>query len=293
MKHSIIAAMVLVVFTCCHAGMCLASGSYDLVQHVPGGVINWTGLFVEAKGSGTTPPAEKNPAAGWETALQRAERDAYRGMVTAFRQLRLSGNWRVKDLVDKNDQMLAKIERLMQSAEVSDIIYSSEGTVEVVRRMQIPGALSQLILPEYIVQLEMKNLGERLSVEPDNEVFTGLVIDARGVDFEPAMCFSVYDETGREVYGPAYVSREFVVRKGMCSYFKNMAAVEGSRRAGPRPLTVKALKTRRPGGTQLVISNTDAARLRSTVDNLFFLRRCRVIVVRDAFDSDENRKAGP
>lgn len=291
MRRCLIATVLLVLAVCCHAGMSRAEGTYDLVQQVPGGIINWTGLFVEAKGLGTTPSANSNTAAGWETALRRAERDAYKGLVKAFKQLRISGRWRVKDIVYKNDQMLAKIERLMQSAEVSDIVYSSDGTVEVVRRMPIPGALSQLILPEYIVQLEMKNLGGRLSAELDNEAFTGLVIDARGVDFEPAMCVAVYDESGREVYGPAYVSREFVVRSGMCSYFKDMDAVKGSRRAGPRPLTVKALKVQTPGAAHFVISNTDASRLRSTLDHLFFLRRCRVIVVREPFE--EKGKAGP
>ncbi|MCF8109902.1 MAG: hypothetical protein K9J85_00285 [Desulfobacteraceae bacterium] len=291
MRRCVIATVLLAAFVCCHAGMSLAGDTHELVQQVPGGLINWTGLFVEARGFGTTPPAKSNTATGWETALRLAERDAYTGLVKAFKQLRLSGHWRVKDIVDKNDQMLAKIERLMQSAAVSDIIYSSDGTVEVVRRMPLPGALSQLILPEYIVQLEMKNLGGRLSAELDNEAFTGLVIDARGVNLEPSMCFEVYDETGREVYGPAYVSREFVVQKGMCSYFTDMAAVEESRRAGPRPLVVKALKAQPPAGTQLVISNTDASRLRSTVDHLFFLRRCRVIVVGHPFQ--EKNEAGP
>lgn len=290
MRRCLITTVLLALAVCCHAGMSRAEGTYDFVQQVPGGIVNWTELFVEAKGLGTKPSANSNTAAGWETALRRAERDAYTGLVKAFRQLRLSGRWRVKDIVDKNDQILAKIERLMQSAEVSDIIYSTDGTVEVVRRMPIPGALSQLILPEYIVQLEMKNLGGRLSAELDNEAFTGLVIDARGVDLEPSMCFEVYDETGREVYGPAYVSREFVVQKGMCSYFTDMAAVEESRRAGSRPLVVKALKSQPPAGTQLVISNTDASRLHSTLDHLFFLRRCRVIVVRDPFQ--KNKEAG-
>ncbi len=291
MKHCIIAAVLLIAFVGFHAGRSMAAGPYDLVQQVPGGVINWTGLFVEARGFGTTPPEKSNTAQGWQTALRRAERNAYTSLVKAFRQLRLSGHWRVGDIVDRNDQMLAKIERLMQSAEVRDVAYSSDGTVEVVRRMPIPGALLQLILPEYIVQLEMKNLGGRISVELENEAFTGLVIDARGVDFEPAMCFAVYDQSGREVYGPAYVSREFVVQKGMCSYFTDMAAVKESRRVGPRPLTVKALKAQTPSTSNIVISNTDASSLRSTLDHLLFLRRCRVIVVRDPFR--ENSEAGP
>jgi len=133
------------------------------------------------------------------------------------------------------------------------------------------------------VQLEIKNLGQA-SPDSENEGFTGLVVDARGVDVRPAMCFTVFDESGRDVYGPAYVSREFVVQKGMCGYVTDISAAEKSDQVGHNPLVVKALSARRPAGTDLVISSTDASRLRGAVQNLFFLRECRVIVVRRPFE---------
>ncbi len=289
MKRIFPATAMLVFLLWCHSGMCGPDDTYDLVEPVGSGSINWSRLFVEAEGFGTSSQEAYNTPAGWETALRRAERDAYRGLIEAFMALRLSAHWRVGDVALKNDRVLAKIERLVQTAEVRDIVYSSEGTVEVIRRMPISGALSQLILPEYIVQLEMKNLGGRSSGNKDNDSFTGLILDARGIDIEPAMCFSVHDEGGREVYGPAYVSREFVVQHGMCSYAVDMAAVEKSSRVGPRPLTVKAIKAQPSGGPNIIISNTDASRLRSAVEHLVFLRQCRVIVVRDPF----REEAGP
>ena len=43
------------------------------------------------------------------------------------------------------------------------------------------------------------------------------IIDAKGLNAKPAMSPKVVDENGQEVYGSAYVSREFAVQQGMKS----------------------------------------------------------------------------
>lgn len=280
----------LVLFLAILCPACIAwADSTDLVQSVPSGQINWTRRAVEAKGIGTALPEVSNTPTGWEMAAMNAKRHAYINLLETVRHLRLSGRWQLGDVVEGNDQMMAKIEQSLKSAPIEDIVYSSDGAVEVTRSMPIGGSLAQLMLPEYIVQLEMKNIG-RSSPDMEDADFTGLIVDARGVDVAPSMCFAIFDEGGREVYGSAYVSREFVVQRGMCGYATNMSAVEENERVGDNPLVVKALKAKPSGGTNIVISNTDASRLHSAVENLFFLRECRVIVVRRPF---ENEKAGP
>ena len=284
-----IRTLVLFLAMLCPAWIAWA-GPADLVQSVPGGQINWTRRIVQAKGIGAALPEVSNTPAGWEMAAMNAKRHAYVNLLETVKHLRLSDRWQVGDVFAGNDQMMAKVEQLLKSAPIEDLVYSSDGTVEVTRSMPIAGSLAQLILPEYIVQLEMKNLGQS-SPDMEEADFTGLVVDARGVDVSPSMCFAIFDEGGREVYGSAYVSREFVVQRGMCGYTSNMSAVKKNERVGENPLVVKALNVKPPGGTNIVISNTDASRLRGSVENLFFLRECRVLVVRRPFA--ENKKAGP
>jgi len=52
-------------------------------------------------------------------------------------------------------------------------------------------------------------------------------------------------------------------------------------RVRPNPLIVKGLKTKSPGRSVIVVSNADAAKLRSASEHLSFLRQCRVIIVVD------------
>ena len=88
-------------------------------------------------------------------------------------------------------------------------------------------------------------------------------------------------ENGEEVYGSAYVSREFAVQHGMAGYARDLEAGKASARVSDRPFTVKGLRTTVPGGSDFVVSNSDAAKIRSSSENLSFLRKCRVVIVLD------------
>jgi hypothetical protein len=91
----------------------------------------------------------------------------------------------------------------------------------------------------------------------------------------------IFDEYGQEVYGPGYVSREFVVQEGMAGYAKDLTAAQTNPRVTEEPFTVKGLRTEGPGRSNIVISNADAAKIRSASENLSFLKKCRVMIVLD------------
>jgi hypothetical protein len=48
-----------------------------------------------------------------------------------------------------------------------------------------------------------------------------------------------------------------------------------------RPVTIKALRTAGAAKCDMVISDSDAAKLTSAAENLSFLQKCRVMVVLD------------
>jgi hypothetical protein len=91
----------------------------------------------------------------------------------------------------------------------------------------------------------------------------------------------ILDERGQEVYGSAYVSREYAVQQGMAGYAKDLTASQTNPRVTDQPLTVKGLRTEGPGQSNLVISNADADQIRGASENLSFLKKCRVMIVLD------------
>ena len=115
-----------------------------------------------------------------------------------------------------------------------------------------------------------------------------MIVDVRGIPITPCMAPRVCDENGKEVFGSAYASREFAVQYGMTGYLSDLDAATRNPRVADRPLIIKGLRTDVAGRTDIVVSNTDAARLRSAFENLAFLRQCRVLIVMDA--QDPNKK---
>ena len=108
-----------------------------------------------------------------------------------------------------------------------------------------------------------------------------MVVDSRGLKTRPAMSPKIIDENGQEVYGSAYVSREFAVQQGMSGYAKDLQKAMNNERVASNPLVVKGIKTNEQGHSNVVISNADASKIKSSSDNLSFLKKCRVMIVVD------------
>ena len=114
-----------------------------------------------------------------------------------------------------------------------------------------------------------------------SEIFTGMVVDARNIQALPVLAPKILDENLEEVFGPAFVSREYAVQHGMVRYTTDLLEAKLHPRVSVHPLIVKALKSILPGRCDFIISNADAAKLRSASEHLLFMRECRVVIVLD------------
>jgi hypothetical protein len=169
-----------------------------------------------------------------------------------------------------------------------------DGKVELAVKIQLYGGLAQLMLPMDIRQVETIRAVSKVTSRPGNgqktrgsdalnvteERYTGLVVDARGLDVQPALIPVLVDENYQEVYGAAFVSREYAVQNGLSGYSRSMGETD-HRRVGKSPLFVKGLHKASGGLCDIVISNADAAKLRSASAHLAFLKQCRVVILLD------------
>jgi hypothetical protein len=233
-------------------------------------------------------------------ALRAAQLDAYRNLLEIVKGVRINSETLVEDFMVKTDVIKSQVEGMVKGAQVVKKEYLSDGSVEVTVHMSLNGGFAQLVLPAEIQQVEkvrpIQEVGktpppqpvEPLAPEtqavaptPEAVIYTGLVIDARGIEARPAMSPKIVDETGREVYGSAYVSREFAVQQGMTGYAKDLTAAQQNTRVTNDPLTIKGLKTEGPGKSDIVVSDADAGKVLSSSENLSFLQKCRVMIVLD------------
>jgi hypothetical protein len=265
-------------------------------QIVDNGRIDWTEGVIQATGIGAPPEKFYGKPQAVPMAVRAAQLDAYRRLLEVTKGVRVDSQTVVEDDAVKSDIINSQVEGMVKGAQVVKKEYLSDGSVEVTLQMSLRGGFAQLMLPLEIQQVEkIRSIPETgvittpQDITPETSdiptsgarVHTGLVIDARGLGARPAMSPKIVDETGKEVYGAAYASREFAVQQGMCGYARDLTAAQQNPRVTNDPLIVKGLRTQGPGKSDIVISNADATKILSSSENLSFLQKCRVMIVLD------------
>lgn len=251
--------------------------------------IDWERGIAIAVGSGAPASSSRNAAQKNATAQRAARLDAARNVLEMIRGINLSSSSSLKDAMVENDTVESSISgRLHSLRQVGPPKYFSDGSIQI----KVEVGLRQ-VLPEELVAGEATAVPRQLA-PPSGPLesggmlnpaagYTGLVIDARGTGVLPAMAPKIYDPDGQEVYGSAYVSREWALSQGVVGYTKTLEQATASDRMqmGGRsnPAVVKAIEAKGANKADLVISKRDADTIRAIAQNQKFLGEGRVMVV--------------
>lgn len=267
----------------------LGEASGQFVETTEKGRINWSIGAIKANGLGSPDENCENENDSRKSAVEAARLDGLKNLIETIKYIRIDGENTIQDFAENTTGFMDGISHMVKNAAVVNQTFFSNGSAKVEVQLDLYGGFAQFVLPREITQVdsvktmskdapEKKKLGDgEGKTEPVK--YTGLVINAGKISAEPAMVPAVVDGKGKEIYGPAFVSREFAVQKGMSAYFKTIAAALSDERVGKNPLILKGLKVQGPGYAKIVISNKDASKLIETSDNLLFLKQCRVAIV--------------
>ncbi|MCJ7773732.1 MAG: hypothetical protein MUP22_11445 [Desulfobacterales bacterium] len=276
----------------------------DLAEKVNGGSINWKKGIILATGIKIPENGDLNIPINRQKALAAATTEAFDKLLDVVKTIKINNELKIESLDTKNKAIIEKIGHMVKNAKIVEQKYLTDGKVEVTVQMELRGGFAQLVLPEEIKQIsDIKVINSSKKNDPSidpksglinpegkKDFFTGLIIDATGINARPSMVPVVLDENGRRVYGPAFMSRESAVQYGTSEYEKEISTAKENPRVGTNPLIVKGLRVEEPGRTNIIISNTDALVLRSKSEHLTFLKKCRVIIVIDELkEQTDNR----
>ena len=291
---AIAAAMIL-----CLAGVAVGQDKVSASEWVEQignkGSVNWTDGYVEAVGIGAPPQRNIGTPQARPMALRAAQVDAYRNLLEVVNGVRVDSTTTVKDFTVESDIINTQVQGIVKGAKTMKQEYLSDGTVEVTVRMPMAGNFAAVIVPRILERRQAAPMPATpqapapaapqapaaASPASGGEVFTGLVVDARGIQARPAMSPRIIDEKGQEVYGSMNVEREYAVQQGMSGYARDLTAAQSNSRVTNSPVSVKGLKTEGAGRSDIVIANADAEKIRANGDNQSFLKKCRVMIVLD------------
>ena len=246
--------------------------------------VNWEDGVAYGLGSGA-PANWAQTAAQKNISAQRAARvDAARNLLELIKGINLTGDTTIGQSMVQDDRVSTSIQgRIAGLRLIGEPKYFSDGSVQV----KMAARLREVIPEETYLSGPPQQLGPPTQIGggaqrvDTRRTYSGLVIDARGTGVLPAMSPKVLDPEGREIYGSAYVSREFAVQQGIVGYAKEIQAAQQNDRVKGNPLVIKALEAKGPNKADIVISAEDANALREIAQNQNFMRQTRVMIVLD------------
>lgn len=247
------------------------------------GGVNWTRQIIYGKGVGVAPPSAESAEHGRALAIEAALTAARRELLSIVRRVRIDGASTVQDAMAANAVLESRMPSVVRGSQLVEVRELGGGAVEVTVALAITGEFAALVLPvggsRPPTASGSPSSGPRPPVAVPAVIYTGLVVDARGLGARPALLPKVVTEDGEEVYGFSVVDRSWAIQHGLAAYTKSLSAARSATRVANRPLTIRAVAAAGAHKTDIVVSAVDAQLLLGSGQNLAFLEKARVMVV--------------
>jgi|GEM_PF-1418407 len=121
------------------------SGGY--VQQVANGQIDWQKGYVTAVGIGAPPANPVNMAQARAMAERAATVVARRNLLEVVKGVQIDSATLVENYMVTNDVVVSQVNGFIQSSQILDTAYMSDGSVEVTVGLSLRGELTAVILP--------------------------------------------------------------------------------------------------------------------------------------------------
>lgn len=243
------------------------------------GAVNWTDQVVRATGYGAANP-NTPPGAQRAGALQAAKVVALRNLLEMVKGMNINSQTTVENAMVTSDVINTRVSGVVRNFTIVDTRYMSSGDIEV--DVEVPLSSFYELFAEMpgVIPFGMAGSAPATGVRP-NTVYTGLIVDARGLGARPALAPRIVDESGNEVYGSGQVSRDYAIQIGVVGYEKDLDRAAKNERVAGNPIVVKGVKASGANNADVVISDQDARSIREAGANLNFMEQCKVMVILD------------
>ena len=296
MKSSILTAVMVGSMTAVAPMADIPSMSVCMAEELSDtGAVKWEADIqaVEAIGIGL-PPENANKAQGRALARRAAIVDAQRNLLEEIEGVQVDAETTVQDLTIASDTIRTKVSGLLQGAKVVEERYNMDGSYEV--KIALPlygktGSVASAVLPAVTPAQAVSVPAPCLDVIPEAKQaevvqngYTGVIIDATGMDLKATFSPVIYDTNERVIYGMANIDSDFAINNGIVSYAKDVEGARAVARVGNNPLVLKAVAVR--GGknstknVNVVVTPEDGDVILLANEKSGMLKKCAVVFVK-------------
>ncbi len=237
------------------------------------GAIDWETGVVRAKGLGVPPDSVDNPTQRRAMAKRAARIVAYQRLLEITQGIKIDSRTLVKNLMVESEEIAAEVKGIVKGAQVVNEQPFSDGSFEVTVEMnlnKIEGSMPngpKIRKPEFVPSPSKP--------QPQNMNYTGLVVNAQGLDVRECLAPKIKMEDGQIVYARDLWPEAKV---GVVGYVKGISMAAMHEKVKDNPLVVKALRVEKGSETDLVINEADAQSIYLEPKNEKFLQAGKVVI---------------
>lgn len=222
--------------------------------------------------------------------------DAQRNLLERINGVQIDSETFMEDFTISSDVVRSQVSGLIKGAVITDEGENLDGSYYV--ELSVPiygrnGSIASVAIPALTANMQQQPF---VSADVNNftvqEVqaltsyeYTGVIVNAKGMDLERTFAPVIYDTDGRIIYGIQNLDKDLAITYGMVEYSESLEeAAGGNCRAGNNPLVINAVDVR--GGknsvhkVNVVVSVEDGNKVLLANDKSSMLANCAVVFVK-------------
>ena len=279
------------------ASVVIPDSAGSMLLPVASAAVQDNAMRLSADGFGVFPPGM--PAAQARISARRAAiLDAQRNLVGEIQGTQIDSETTVEMAMLKNDTIKSRISGIITGAHIVAEGIEPDGSYKVT--MSVPaygvGSVAEVAyqvlkeegklppVPEPIAKPDpvfVKTYKPPVAESAVQSRYTGIIIDATGMELTPTYSPVIKDTNGKAIYGVKNIDADYAISNGVVEYASS-TTVMGSTRAGANPLVIKAVSTygRVKNKCDVVISVEDGNRILYENESGKFLEKFAVVFKR-------------
>jgi len=252
-----------------------ADASSPLIDISDFGTVDWTTGTITAISKSESPAGA---VIGKKKTLAKRIAIAYahRHLASLINNLQVDAQTKVGDYVKSDKPLCDRLNLIIKNSNVQNITENPDGSFDVSLVVHIYGVDGLL----NAVSPTREAISESTQKQATAEGFTGLIIDARGINIKPCLDPKISDDLGRPLYGSFIkMNQNYIIQHGVVDYSMSIDDAKKSVRSGPNPLIIRAKSPDIEGGTNIVVSSIDSNNIINENQKSNFLDNHKVVIV--------------
>lgn len=246
----------------------------EVIEHYKNGTINWTTRRLEAVG------IAESEGQTIRNQIVAAKLLARANLLKVPEGIRIRGDYGVLKGINSKEIVVAELNGFLKNSKVEEPVKNKWGLMQVTAYVYIDKTGNTILMPEKVVfKTDTASFKPPADIPSPPAIYTGLIIDARGMGLRPAMLPRILVEGDlSELYGSMAVDRETALRIGFAGYAGTMEKARSiKKRIGENPLEISAKSAFNT--SDVVVSQDDARQIASAIVGNNFLKQCKVVIV--------------